>query len=76
MLPGEGADAPEAGYFAVPGGGIVTPMTHLQASLARQTADERIQQAEQRRLVRSLQTTATPRRTRRAHRFLLDVLFA
>ena len=76
MLPGEGADAPEAGYFAVPGGGIVTPMTHLQASLARQTAEERIQQAEQRRLVRNLQVTESRRRTRRARRYLLDVLFA
>jgi hypothetical protein len=49
-------------------------MTHLQASLARQTADERIRQAEQRRLVRSLAPTEPPRRTRRARRFLLDLL--
>jgi ADP-ribose pyrophosphatase YjhB (NUDIX family) len=73
VIPGEGADAPKAGYFAVPAGGIVTPMTHLQASLARQTAEERIRQAEQRRLVRDLQPTETRRRTRR---YLLDALFA
>jgi hypothetical protein len=50
------------------------PMTHLRSSLARQIADERIRQAEQRRLVRSLQPAETPRRTRRARRFLLDLI--
>jgi hypothetical protein len=52
-------------------------MTHLQASLARQTADERIRQAEQRRLVRSLRPAENrARRTRRARRFLFDLLSA
>jgi hypothetical protein len=53
------------------------PMSHVQASLARQTADERIRQAEQRRLVRSLRPTENrARRTRRARRFLFDLISA
>jgi hypothetical protein len=62
------------GYFGGRGGGIVDPMSHLQASLARHTADERIRQAEQRRLARSLQTTEN--RARRARRFRFDHLYA
>ena len=46
-------------------------MTHLPSTLVRHTTGERVRQAEQRRLVRSLRTNDTPGRTRR---FLDDLL--
>jgi hypothetical protein len=77
LTPEEAAGPPGAGYFEARGGGIVMAMSHVQASVARQTADERIRQAEQRRLVRSLRPTENrARRTRRARSFLFDLLSA
>jgi hypothetical protein len=76
LTPGEAGDASRAGYFAGCGGGIVLAMTHHQASFARQTAQQRIRQAAQRRLARSLRPTESrARRTRRAHRFLFDRIY-
>ena len=54
MPPEEGSGAPQAVYFAPLDGGIVRSMPHVLSAFAQHTTSERIAQAEQRRLLRSL----------------------
>ena len=54
MPPEEGSGAPQAVYFAPLNGGIVRSMPHVHSSFASHITSERIAQAEQRRLLRSL----------------------